>query len=65
MVHLQRAVEMSRFENRKNCNISDNHITVVILPYIANVTISKETKGLCIVFFNLELRLFSIDNCWF
>ena len=50
MVHLQRAVEMSRFENWKNCNISDNHITVVILPYIANVTISKETKGLCFFF---------------
>ena len=50
MVHLQRAVEMSRFENWKNCNISENHITVVIVPYIANVTISKETKGLCIFF---------------
>ena len=50
MAHLQRAVEMSSFGNCKNSGISLATILPLLLLYIANITISKETKGLCIFF---------------
>ena len=71
MVHLQHAVDMhlSRFVNWKNSGISPTTILPLFLPYLANVTISKETSELCMFFFNLELcfklRLFSKDIHWF
>ena len=48
MVHLQRAVEISILENGKNSSVSPTIILPLLLLYIANVTISKETYGLCV-----------------
>ena len=51
MVHLQRAVEVSRFGNWKNSGISPTTILPLLLLYIANFTISKKKEGIVYFFF--------------
>ena len=50
MVHLQRAVEMSLFENGKNSGVSPTTILPILSLYIVNVMISKVTYRLCIFY---------------
>ena len=51
MIRLQRAVEMSGFGNWKNSDIPPSAKLLLLLLYIANVTISKK-KGEDFVFYH-------------